>query len=166
MRIELIGDGPEKPELIQMSQTLGVDNILFHDPVPHSQVLALLLAADICLVPLKVQLTGAVPSKLYEAMAVGKPVVLVAQGEAAEIVKQYACGLVVAPGDIQGLSNAIERLALDPELREQMGADGRTAAVRYFDRKKIAMRFAQFLRLQMADIQGNAIHERSSPPAD
>jgi glycosyltransferase involved in cell wall biosynthesis len=153
LQIELIGDGPEKQSVIQMAQELRLKNIHFRDPVPHSQVIGLLHASDICLVPLKLHLTGAVPSKLYEAMAVGKPVVLVAKGEAAEIVRQHACGLVVEPGDIDGLSDAIRRLASDPEKRKWMGINGRRAAVEHFDRKKIAVRFAEFLRVQMDNIQ-------------
>lgn len=152
IQIELIGDGPEKEVLVQMSKDLKVQNIRFRDAVPHNQVRELLNASDICLVPLKIHLTGAVPSKLYEAMAVGKPVVLVAGGEAARIVEKYACGLVVKPGDIMGLSAAIKTLASDLPERKRMGANGRAAAVECFDRKKIAVKFADFLRGQTADL--------------
>ena len=166
IQIELIGDGPEKQALVQMSKELEANNIRFRDPVPHQQVRALLNAADICLVPLKIRLTGAVPSKLYEAMAVGKPVVLVADGEAARIVEDYACGLVVKPGDIRGLSAAIRTLASNPETRRRMGANGRRAAVAYFDRAEIAGRFADFLRVRTDSSNGSQLHGRSIPPAD
>jgi glycosyltransferase involved in cell wall biosynthesis len=166
IRIELIGDGPEKQVLMQMSKELKVNNLRFRDPVPHKQVRDLLNAADICLVPLKIRLTGAVPSKLYEAMAVGKPVVLVADGEAARIVQDHACGLVVKPGDIRGLSAAIRTLAADSESRRQMGANGRLAAVEYFDRAEIAVRFADFLRVQVDKSNGSRLYGRSLPPSD
>jgi glycosyltransferase involved in cell wall biosynthesis len=149
IQIELIGDGPEKQALVQMSKDLQLTNIRFGDPVPHKQVMDLLNAAHICLVPLKLRLTGAVPSKLYEAMAVGKPVVLIADGEAAKIVKEHDCGLVVKPGDIHGLSAAIRALASNVQERKRMGANGRAAAVEDFDRRKIAIKFADYLRMQM-----------------
>ena len=101
--------------------------------------------ADILVVPLKIQLTGAVPSKLYEAMAMEKPVILVAGSEAASIVEQARCGIVVRPGDVEGLAAAILYLKRHPDEARQMGINGRQAAVQSHDRQQIAENFAQFL---------------------
>ncbi|HZU87008.1 MAG TPA: glycosyltransferase, partial [Anaerolineaceae bacterium] len=102
-------------------------------------------SADILLVPLKVQLTGAVPSKLYEAMAMAKPVVLVAESEAAAIVQNSNCGLVVRPGDIDGIADALRFLLMHPESRHEMGANGRAAAAEKYDRSIIARNFSRHL---------------------
>lgn len=140
-----IGDGPVKTQLIDQAQHSGIQNVTFLDPIPSSQIPAALLAADILLVPLKVQLTGAVPSKLYEGMAAGKPIILIAESEAAEILNNAECGISVKPGDTNGLVSAILRLASDEEERNRLGSNGRKAAIENYDRRKIAQKFANFL---------------------
>jgi glycosyltransferase involved in cell wall biosynthesis len=143
--IILIGDGPEKKALIQRAQELGLSNVKFLAPVPSSQMPEILSTADICLVPLKTYIPGAVPSKLYEAMACGKPVILIAEGEAAQIVKDHRAGIVVTPGDIPGLVAAFRHLIEDFELRRSMGQAGRRAVEKYFDRTEIIQQLAAFL---------------------
>jgi len=141
-----IGDGPEKQNLIARSKELNSTNIEFRDPIPKSEIPTVLSEADILLVPLKVQLTGAVPSKLYEAMASGKAIILVAESEAAEIVRNADCGLVISPGDVEALADSIRYLATSPFIRERMGENGRKIVIEKFDRKKIVAQFADFLK--------------------
>ena len=105
----------------------------------------ILASADMAIVPLKTRIPGAVPSKLYEAMGSGLPVVLVAEGEPADIVKRTQCGVVVSPGDIKGLSYALRTLALDSGRRMELGSNGRRAAENEFDRKIIIERFINYL---------------------
>jgi glycosyltransferase involved in cell wall biosynthesis len=100
------------------------------------------------LVILKLYIPGAVPSKLYEAMASGRPIVLVARGEAADVVREHRAGIVVEPGDIDGFAGAILALERDPELRRELGENGRRAAEGPFNRATIASDFA--LRLTNA----------------
>lgn len=142
----LIGDGPEKRSLITMAESQVLKNISFFDPVPKSDIPAILASADILIVPLKVQLTGAVPSKLYEAMAAAKPLILIAGDEAAEIVEDAECGIVVSPGDINALVNAIKALASDTLQRTRLGENGRKAVLEKYDRLKIVEEFAHFLQ--------------------
>jgi glycosyltransferase involved in cell wall biosynthesis len=96
-------------------------------------------------VPLREHLPGAVPSKLYEAMASGKPVVLVAAGEPAAMVRQHEAGIVVPPGDVPALAAALQRLAADPHLRDRLGCNARRAAELHYDRAGIATRFISLL---------------------
>lgn len=141
----LIGDGPGKRELMNSAHLKKLDRVFFLNPVPNAEMPLILNDADILIVPLKRQLTGAVPSKLYEAMAAGKPVILVAGGEAAEIVKENGCGLVVAPGDKTGLVSAIEYLSVNSEQRIKMGLNGRKAVVEKYNRKTIVRGFIKYL---------------------
>ena len=144
-RFLLVGDGPEKKELFQRAQQRRIANVEFLDPIPAEEVPALLAAADVLLVPLGLDLPGAVPSKLYEAMASGRPVVLVASGEAAEIVREHQVGITIMPGELQSLVAALRRLKAEPALRKEFGANGRKAAILHYDRKKIADRFINHL---------------------
>ncbi len=141
----LIGDGPAKSELMARSRALGLTRVRFLDPLPKEEMPGLVASADLAIVPLKVSLPGAVPSKIYEAMGAGIPIVLAAAGEAAEIVRRCEAGVVVAPGDVDGLAAAIRALALDPARRARLGVSGRRAAERDFDRIGIAGRFMKHL---------------------
>jgi glycosyltransferase involved in cell wall biosynthesis len=140
-----IGDGPVKDGLVAEARARGLVRVRFLDVRPANALPPLLAAADILLVPLGLGIPGAVPSKLYEAMATGRPVVLVATGEAATIVREHRAGLVVEPGDIAGLADALRTLRDNPALRAELGANGRRAALRHFDRAEIARRFIAML---------------------
>jgi len=144
-RFVLIGDGPEKARLKKLVNEWGLLNVRFLDPMPHQKIPEILAAADAILVPLVGNITGAVPSKLYEAMAVGRPLIVVASGEGAQIVKEYRAGFTVEPNDINGLVESLRKLSEDGELAKVFGQNGRNTAVRNFDRREIFQRFTQFL---------------------
>lgn len=149
VKFVLIGDGPEKRRLIQEAKERRIDNLTFLDLCAADEIPALLASADVALVTLKTYIPGAVPSKLYEAMASGLPVVLVADGEAAEIVKQHDAGITVRPGDAEALARAVQSLVADPMLRRKLGDNGRRAAEQHFDRTTIAGRFVDYLEANL-----------------
>jgi glycosyltransferase involved in cell wall biosynthesis len=140
-----VGDGPEKEALVDSSSRRRLRNVTFLEPQPKEAMPALLASADIAVVALRTRLPGAVPSKLYEAMASGLPVVLVAEGEPAEILRATNAGIAVNPGDIDGLARALRRLARSDGDRARLGAAGRAAAVERFDRRPILDRFIEEL---------------------
>jgi glycosyltransferase involved in cell wall biosynthesis len=140
-----IGDGPERESLLRRAANLGLRRVRFLKAVPREAVPALLASADIAVVPLKIRLPGAVPSKIYEAMASGVPVLLVADGEAADIVREAGAGVVVEPGDVAGLADAFARLTSDPKGRREMGRAGRDSALSRFDRSAITEGFLRQL---------------------
>jgi glycosyltransferase involved in cell wall biosynthesis len=143
--LTLMGDGPKKLTLVDLVKRERIQRVRFLDPRPHSEMPAILAAADVLVVPLLRHIPGAVPSKLYEAMASGRPVVLIADGEAADMVRQHDAGICVTPGDLAGLVRALHALSSDAGLRSRLGANGRAAAVRFFDRGQIVAPFIDFL---------------------
>lgn len=145
----LVGDGPVKRALIKEAEARRLNNVKFLDPVSQDRVPALVAAADIVLVPLKTHIPGAVPSKLYEAMSSGRALVAIASGEAADIVSRHKVGVVVAPGDIQGLATSLLNLAHDSSYREQLGAEARRVATTLFDRSVSITRFIRHLEEQL-----------------
>lgn len=149
VRFVLVGDGPEKQALRQQARQRDLVNVCFLDPRPAREIPSLLAAADIVLVTLKMHIPGAVPSKLYEAMASGRPVILVASGEAAEIVREHRAGIVVEPGDIAGFTRAVRTLETQPDLRRALGENGRRAAQQRFDRAKIMEHFIEHLEANL-----------------
>jgi glycosyltransferase involved in cell wall biosynthesis len=146
LKLVLIGDGPEKTALLEEAKTRQLRNVTFLPPQPRDAMSAFLASADIAVVPLKKRIPGAVPSKLYEAMASGLPVVLVAEGEPAEIVRSARSGIVVTPGDVDGLAKALRRLARSADERLRLGAAGRAAAVERFERRRLSDDFIQALK--------------------
>jgi glycosyltransferase involved in cell wall biosynthesis len=155
----LVGEGPEKARLIREARQLELAAVRFLAARRADDIPALLAAADVVLIALKTYIPGAVPSKLYEAMATGKPIVLIASGEAAEIVNAHRAGLTVRPGDVNGLAAAIRRLRHDPSLRREMGENGRRAAEQHFDRTAIATRFAEHLEAHLQPAASMVIGE-------
>lgn len=143
------GEGPEKSSLMQKAESLNLNNIRFMDPVPHQRMPLVMASVDLAMIPLKQRLPGAVPSKLYEAMSSGTPVVLMAEGEAASIVMEAQAGVVVNPGDVQGLARNLRELLGDKDRLREMGKNGRKAALAGFDRKTIANAFVDFLENQV-----------------
>jgi len=150
LEVVFIGDGPEKERLIRRSAELGLKNVRFLGARGRSEMPATIASADIALVPLKSKLPGAVPSKIYEAMGSGVPVLLVADGEAGDIINSVGCGIVVPHGDLPGIASALERLANNTDLRREMGAAGRRQAVERFDRRTICKTFELLLGDQAA----------------
>jgi len=139
LRIVFIGDGAEKEALQRQAQ--GIKIIKFLPPRPKKEIPGLLASSDIALVPLKMHIPGAVPSKIYEAMASCLPIVLVAEGEAARILIDSRAGIAIPPAGTNGLAEALRRLTFDKELRLRLGKNGRQAATEKFDREIIIRRF-------------------------
>jgi glycosyltransferase involved in cell wall biosynthesis len=97
--------------------------------VPFDQVPALLSAADVVAIPQREtpDTVGQVPAKIFDAMALGRPVVSTRVSMIPEILD--GCGLIVEPGDVSGLAAAISRLLDGPAEAEALGARARERCV-------------------------------------
>lgn len=138
-RLLFLGDGARKAALQQEAVRRRLDSVIWVDTVPKQEVArywSLLDAAVIHLRDTPVFRT-VIPSKLFEAMAMGIPILHGVEGESARIVEREGCGLTFAPGDAAGFANAVVRLAGDPVLYERCRANARRAAERY-DRRRLA----------------------------
>lgn len=144
-RFVFVGDGPERKALMARVEKDGIANAFFLGPYAGEGIPPLLASADVVIVPLAMELPGAVPSKLYEAMASGCAIILLAEGEAAEIVRQTQSGLVVSPGDIQSLVQSIKYLRNYSSKVARMRRNARQTALKQFDRTIIAKAFIEYL---------------------
>jgi glycosyltransferase involved in cell wall biosynthesis len=123
------------------ARSRGLDNVVFEAPMSPDEVPAALASADAILVTLKHHIPGAVPSKIYEAMASERPLILVDEGEAAEIVRSGDAGVVVSPGQVGDLVEALEQVRLSTDASSRMTRRARGLACDRFDRAAIANRF-------------------------
>ncbi len=150
------GDGPEKEELIRDSNRMGLDNVRFYPPQAASRMPELLSALDIAVVPLRRHrlFSGALPSKLFECMGSGIPVVVAIEGEAKLLVEKAQAGICVEPEDAHTLAKAILRLHGDKELRRTLGENGREFVTQHYNRQKIAQQFEQSMLTLVSDLPG------------
>jgi len=123
----LIGDGPQKPALQTRARELGLTNITFLDPVPLADLPRIIALAECAVVTLRRAnvMRGARPAKALVMMAAAKPLVLAAEGEAAELIARAETGLVVPPETPVALARAIQSLLADPRAAKQWGLNGR-----------------------------------------
>jgi glycosyltransferase involved in cell wall biosynthesis len=147
LQFALVGEGPEKARLMQQAARRGLKNVTFFEARPISEIPPLLAAADILLAPLKKDIPHVVHVKMYEAMATGRPVILIAnpRSDAAAILSENQAGLTIEPGNIPALVAALTTLCANPEMRLIMGGNGRRIAETQFDRVKLTDRFIDFL---------------------
>ena len=133
VRFVLVGDGPRGDDLREQAGERGLENVEIRPGVPVSEVGGVLQSSHALLVPLRDHevLGGFIPSKLYDAMAVGRPAIVAARGEAAALVAEHDAGVAIPPEDGEALADAIRELKGNPERAATLGASGHRAAPRY-----------------------------------
>ncbi len=145
----LLGSGPEKEKLQLIKQTKQLNNVYFFDAVSKVKMPEIVKASDVSIIPLrKLELfLGAIPSKIFENLAMEKPIILAVDGEARELfVNQGQCALFSEPENVEDLVKNIQLLASDPLLRKQLGEKGRVYVEHSFNRNVIAQSFNNILK--------------------
>jgi len=142
-----VGEGAEREKLIASARARGLDNVVFHEAVAKDDVRDVYASSDACIVCLKpVPFLGKfIPSKVFEIIAAGKPVIAALDGEAAGIVRE-AGHIVVPSGDGRAIADAVREIASDPARRDEMVVRGRAYVGEHFDRRKLARRYTSELQ--------------------
>lgn len=134
-----VGDGARREAVMARAKELTLTNVTFTGLVPITSAEEYLRFSEIVLIPLKrtrqIQIT--LPAKIFEAAALGKPMIVSAEGASADLVQRYGAGLVVAPENPEALAAAILQLQGDPSLRARL-AQGGLALAHDFDRRRFA----------------------------
>jgi glycosyltransferase involved in cell wall biosynthesis len=156
------GDGAEKERLQQKSVEMGLGNVSFLIPWPKAAMPGLLNSADCILVSLKDApiFHAALPTKLFEAMSCGRPVVLAAAGEAEAVVRDAAAGYCARPGDTASIGEAILHAQQNRERGEEMGRRGREYMLANFSRER---QVEELLALLCRVVPGAAVTSRETP---
>ena len=152
----LAGDGAARDELRALAASRGLAHVRFTGQVDHASVPGLLGALDVALVPLRNTpvFRTVLPSKMFEAMAAARPVVLGVDGEARAVLERAEGGIAVEPEDPEALAAAIERLAQEPERRVALGQNGQAFVQREFDRAVLARAMESVLEAVCQDRSG------------
>ena len=131
IKFVLAGDGPTKETLVELAMAAQLENVVFKNPMPRERVGELVASFDVALVPLAAELPGTMPSKVYETLACGVPLVVTEGCEAARLVTDHALGRAVGPLDVDALAGAIVDLVDDPAEVKRIRRDARRMAKRY-----------------------------------
>ena len=148
IKFVLLGNGPEKTKLQALALSLSLSNLVFVDSVSKSQMPDILKSMDASIIPLrKLELfTGAIPSKIFESLAMKLPIILAVDGEARELfINEGGGGIYVEPENVEELTKAILTLYQNPILRTQMGESGQAYVNQKFNRERIAQSFLEKL---------------------
>lgn len=153
VRFVLAGDGADSDALKHRADELKLENVVFLNSLPKTRMPELLNASDAIVVPLRNLeiFRGALPTKMFEAMACGKPLILGVAGEAERLVRDAGAGYCIPPEDPVSMHQAISQIMQHPANARQMGERGRQYVQRNFDRDARTQQLTEVLQAVIAE---------------
>lgn len=150
LRVVIVGAGVETANVAREISSAGVaDRVHMLPGVPRREVPGLLAAADVSAVMLRDHPSFAqyLPSKIFETMAMRRPILLGLRGEAQRLVESAGAGIAHVPGDPHSALQALQRFAaMGPEGRRRLGQSARDHVLAHHDRANQAQALARFLQ--------------------
>lgn len=140
-RLILVGDGPDRPALAEMSARNGL-HVDFRGIVPNEQIPEILNGADVFVLP---SISEGNPKALLEAMSCGLPVISTRWNGADEIIRHMQNGILCGTS-ADSIRSALQTLSGDNALRRRLGQEARATAMKDFDLERNAAREGQFIR--------------------
>ena len=146
-----IGDGAIKEEIVTLASNLKLTNITFLDSISKDKVPSYLSICDISLAPLRKNdnFKTVIPSKIFEASAMGKPTLLGVQGQAQEVLEKYNAGLCFIPEDEDDFLLQLQKLK-EKEVYNNCLIGCKELALAY-DRKKLANEMLQIIEEMISE---------------
>ena len=141
----IYGAGGEQDEIEQYLQQHPNRGIYYHGVVSRYELPIKLQSAHLTLVPLVKNIYGAVPSKIYESMAAGLPIMFIGEGEGAKIIQENDIGLIANAKDYTMLKKNIQHIVSHPEDMKRMSNNCKTCAQTKFNRPKQILDLHQYL---------------------
>lgn len=148
IKIALVGDGKLKPRLQARASELGLENVIFHDPVDKQRLSGLMKSANIgiqSLANVPAFYFGTSPNKFFDYISAGLPVLNNYPGWLAGMILETGCGYAVEPDSPEQFADALEAAASDRDALKRMGNAAAALAHRDFDRDSLGNRFIDVL---------------------
>lgn len=144
----LVGDGADKARLEAMRAQMGLDNVMLLGQQPKDKMPLLWGGSNVSLVLLKKSdlFKSVIPSKIFESMAMQKPIILGVEGESREIIEAANSGCGIEPENSKQLAERIMALYTNETLCAELGANGRKYVAEHFDRIVLARRYESLMR--------------------
>jgi len=139
-----LGSGPEKDHLMALNKSMGNKNVYFLDVITKKEMPYFVSAIDVSIIPLKniPLFEGAIPSKIFENLAMKKPILLGVKGEAKELfIDEGKAGRSFIPENEVSLKDEILNILSDVNMLKQFGENGRKYVETKFNRNIIAEEF-------------------------
>jgi glycosyltransferase involved in cell wall biosynthesis len=145
------GGGELRDYIIRKIEKMKLKNVVVLGRLDSPyELINILNCADIFIVPMKKNIPIwsdiAIPSKIYEFLSCGKPVICCARGATQELIKNTKAGIIIRTGNSQLLSEAILKLFFDRVLRSQLGENARKSALKEFEISKVINRIELILK--------------------
>lgn len=143
----MVGDGAERRALLQMRDDMALGNVMMLDQQPKSRMRDFWALSDISLVLLKKSdlFKTVIPSKIFESLAMTKPIILGVEGESADLLRAANAGVCIKPEQADELAAGVLELSQNPERSQQLGRNGRRYVMEHFDRIVLARKLASVL---------------------
>ncbi len=165
LKFLIVGDGAEKQKLIHQKQEMGLDNVLFLDQQSREKIASFYHAADCCLVHLRRAdlFLKNIPSKIFEIMACGKPILLGTKGESKRLVSRARCGVFFEPENAGDLASGIRLLQSQPQWRKRLGRSGYQFVRRHYSRAELADYYLAVLDSIMEQKRATPTQHKNKP---
>jgi glycosyltransferase involved in cell wall biosynthesis len=144
----LIGWGAKKKWAAEQKAALSLTNLTILDPLPEDELKDGLNACDVAIIAFARGMAGiSVPSRMYNVMASGKPLIAVcdSESELAIVVREEDIGWVVAPGDIVALIAALREARQNPVALRKMGERARCAAEKKYTLECVLEKYREMI---------------------
>jgi glycosyltransferase involved in cell wall biosynthesis len=142
-----VGDGAEHARLAEKAKSLKLDNLRIVGQLPKADMPGIWTATDVSLILLRQNdmFKKVLPSKMFEAMAMARPIILGVEGESKALLEAAGAGIAITPGSADELAQAVMRLAGDRALCERLGSQGAEHVREHYNRAVMAMRYLKVL---------------------
>lgn len=144
----LIGEGAEKEKLISLKQDKKLTNVTFLNQIDKEKLPYFYNLSDVILVTLRdlPLFKCVIPSKVFEIMAMAKPILLTVDGEARQLIVEEAhAGIFVRPERPYELTKGILELYKKPDICNKLGNNGRNFVKKHYNRDHLAERYLQII---------------------
>lgn len=145
----IYGAGGEKEKIEKYLKENNDKGIYYHGVIPREDLPQVLINSDMSLIPLVKNIYGAVPSKIYESMAAGLPIMFMGEGEGAKIIKENNLGLIAPSKDYRKLQENIMYAVSHPGELAEMSINCVQSACNKFNRSKQISALNDFLRANL-----------------
>ena len=144
----LVGDGASRAQLESEVQQKKLTNVTFLGRRKRQEIPGLLAISDACLIHLKdhALFRTVLPSKLFEAAAMARPLIMGVAGEASKIVENADAGICIEPENAQQLTQAILTLKSNPKQAQKWGSNGSSYVRKHFNREILAQNYLQLIQ--------------------
>ena len=144
----LVGDGAERDRLLAMNHSMNLSNVVMLDQQPKTAMPHFWSLSNVSLVLLRKcdLFKTVIPSKIFESMAMERPIILGVEGESSELLKSAEAGICIEPENEKDLAAQVLNLYQNPRRCQELGLNGRKYVLENFDRLVLAKRFSDLIR--------------------